>query len=128
MGPTLENRMIKFFRYFASPVVQRFRRNRNLRSFYRELKRFKSLNTSPRLPVAGELRPYLDDRTSATSFDAHYIYHPAWAARVVKSINPNKHIDISSTLSFCTMLSAFIDTEFYDYRPAMLSLDDLTCS
>lgn len=72
-----------------------------------------------------DLYPCLGDKTSETAFEPHYIYHPAWAARVLKKINPKKHIDISSTLHFCSMLSAFIPTEFYDYRPAKLFLDNL---
>jgi SAM-dependent methyltransferase len=73
----------------------------------------------------GDVRPYLEDKTTFTGFDAHYVYHPAWAARMVKKINPAVHIDISSTLHFCTQLSAFIPVRFYDYRPALLSLDNL---
>ncbi len=70
---------------------------------------------------------FYDERTLTTNFDAHYIYHPAWAARIVKKINPEFHIDISSTLHFCSQLSAFIPVRFYDYRPALLTLDQLTC-
>jgi len=70
--------------------------------------------------------PQLYDKTAETNFDRHYIYHPAWAARIVKKINPEKHIDISSTLSFCSIISAFIPVEFYDYRPADLSLTNFT--
>jgi len=69
----------------------------------------------------------LNDKTATTGFDRHYIYHPAWAARILKATSPNKHIDISSTLHFSTILSAFIPTDFYDYRPAVLSLTDLNC-
>lgn len=72
--------------------------------------------------------PCLGDKTDFTGFDRHYVYHPAWASRIVKKINPAKHIDISSTLHFCSMLSAFIPTEFYDYRPANLVLSDLSSS
>lgn len=70
---------------------------------------------------------FYNERTLTTNFDAHYIYHPAWAARIVKKINPEFHIDISSTLHFCSQLSAFIPVRFYDYRPALLTLDQLTC-
>ncbi len=69
--------------------------------------------------------PCLDDKTAITPFDRHYIYHPAWAARIIKEVNPEKHIDISSTLHFCSVLSAFIPVDFYDYRPANLSLSNL---
>lgn len=70
--------------------------------------------------------PCLNDNTGNTEFDRHYIYHPAWAARILANIKPRKHIDIGSSLSFCTMLSAFIPVAFYDYRPAELSLSGLS--
>lgn len=71
-------------------------------------------------------QPQLYDNTPETEFDAHYIYHPAWAARIVKQINPEFHVDISSTLAFSSILSAFIPIHFYDYRPANLTLSNLT--
>jgi len=70
--------------------------------------------------------PRLKDKTATTPFDAHYIYHPAWAVRIVKKINPKFHIDISSTLSFSTIISAFIPVRFYDYRPANIQLEGFT--
>src|ERR1700761_1496134 len=70
--------------------------------------------------------PCLDDNTTNTNFDRQYIYFPAWAVRIIKKTNPEVHVDISSTLHFCTMLSAFIPVKFYDYRPANLILDNLT--
>jgi hypothetical protein len=70
--------------------------------------------------------PCLYDNLPSTNFDRHYVYHPAWAARIVRRNNPPLHIDISSSLHFCTMLSAFIPVEFYDYRPANVVLSYLT--
>ncbi len=69
----------------------------------------------------------LDDNTGSTGFDPHYLYHPAWAARCVRKINPAKHIDISSKLDFVTITSAFVPVEFYDFRPADVHLDGLAC-
>ena len=69
--------------------------------------------------------PCLNDNTEKTKFDAHYIYHPAWAARILTQTKPEKHIDISSTLNFCAIVSAFIPLEFYDFRPAKLNLNNL---
>lgn len=120
--------MIKSLKRLATPIVHHFRRKRKLKLFYNDLEAFKKLDTGKRLAVSKDLFPVLDDRTSTTDFEPHYTYHPGWAARVVKAIGPKKHIDISSALTFCTTLSAFIKTEFYDYRPAMLSLDNLTCA
>lgn len=71
------------------------------------------------------LHPILIDKTSTTHFEPHYTYHPAWAARIVANSGPKKHVDISSTLAFSTIVSAFMPVEFYDYRPATLNLDGL---
>lgn len=70
--------------------------------------------------------PCLSDATSDTPFEPHYLYHPAWAARVLQQIRPKKHVDISSTLTFCSIVSAFIPVDFYDYRPANLKLSGLS--
>ena len=69
--------------------------------------------------------PCLDDRTSDTGFDRHYIYHTAWASRVVAEMNPDKHVDIGSSIYFATGISAFVPVEFYDYRPANIELKNL---
>ncbi|MBC7913680.1 MAG: DUF268 domain-containing protein [Pyrinomonadaceae bacterium] len=109
----------KIFRIIRQPQTE-------LMSFYNQLSRFKKLDSLKRFPINKEdLYPCLNDNTNSTNFDAHYIYHPAWAARIVKKIDPEFHIDISSTLHFCTLLSAFIPVKFYDYRPAILSLNNL---
>ena len=59
-----------------------------------------------------DLFPCLNDDKNFIPFDSHYIYHTAWATRIIKIINPEEHIDISSTLHFCKILSAFIKTKF----------------
>lgn len=69
--------------------------------------------------------PCLDDATETTGFDRHYTYHPAWAARVLARTRPAEHIDISSTLSFCTLVSAFVPIRFFDFRPAPIVLSGL---
>jgi hypothetical protein len=69
--------------------------------------------------------PILTDKTPTTDFEPHYLYHPAWAARVLAQTRPDKHIDISSTVHFSAMVSAFLPVEFYDYRPAEIRLSNL---
>lgn len=69
--------------------------------------------------------PCVSDKTPTTGFDKHYIYHPAWAARVLSKTKPHEHVDISSILYFSSIISAFIPTRFYDYRPPNLVLDNL---
>lgn len=92
-------------------------------------KNFKELSqkTGNRFPVFwDDVFFILDENTRNTHFDAHYVYHPAWAARILAKTKPEFHVDISSTLHFCSMVSAFIPVKFYDYRPAKLELSDLT--
>lgn len=66
-----------------------------------------------------------NENTSQTYFDKHYVYHIAWAIRKLKEINPQKHIDISSSLYFSVTASAYYPIEFYDIRPPQLILDNL---
>ncbi len=73
----------------------------------------------------GDLWPCLNDKTPETDFERHYIYHVAWAARCVRKIAPQRHVDIASRLFFPAILSAFVPTDFYDYRPADIVLSDL---
>jgi SAM-dependent methyltransferase len=71
--------------------------------------------------------PCFGEATAKTAFNAHYTYHPAWAARVLSSTPPVKHIDIGSSLSFISLVSAFIPVDFYDYRPASIDISNLKC-
>lgn len=70
--------------------------------------------------------PRLLDATTVTPFDPHYVYHPAWAARIIAETKPAKHVDIASLLAFPTIVSAFVPVEYYDYRPAELRLSGLS--
>lgn len=71
--------------------------------------------------------PCLFDSTVTTGFDRHYVYHTAWAARQLADTRPKEHIDIGSSLYFVALVSSFVPTRFYDYRPAELSLSGLSC-
>ncbi len=116
------NRYLLPLRYtYFHPKYQRF---------MAEFRQFRRMSEGPaqRFEVRWSSRfPCLDDRMNVTAFDPHYTYHPAWAARVIAAIRPAKHIDIGSTLTFCTMISAIVPVEFYDIRPAKLNLTNLEC-
>lgn len=70
--------------------------------------------------------PCLKERHAESGFDRHYVYHTAWAARCVASKHPEYHVDISSSLYFCSIVSAFVPVRFYEFRPPALSLENLT--
>src|SRR5436190_5925386 len=97
--------------------------------FKRQFETFRELAAAAgsRLNVAWEDRyPCLNDNTPGTEFDRHYIYHCAWAARLLARTRPASHTDISSSLYFCAIASAFVPIRFYDYRPASLELSNLS--
>jgi SAM-dependent methyltransferase len=98
-------------------------------SFVREFLTFKRLaaGKTQRFSLSWKDRlPFLNDKTTSTAFDRHYVYHTAWAARVLAETRPASHVDISSFLYFSTMVSAFVPVRFYDYRPADVRLSGLT--
>jgi len=98
-------------------------------AFRREFKEFVRMSNEigRAAPRNADLYPITNERTPTTGFDSHYLYHVAWAARVLAKTRPQKHVDISSSLNFCTTVSAFVPVEFYDYRPADVRLDGLDC-
>jgi len=98
-----------------------------MRSFRHDFEEFARLSSSQsRFQLAwADRSPCLTDRTPQTSFDAHYIYHCAWAARILSGIRPVYHVDLGSSLNFVTQVSAFIPMAFFDIRPPMIRLDGL---
>lgn len=109
-------------------MIPFLRKARQMVSFWIEFSKFKALmaRQEPRLTMLWADRyPCLNDRTAATGFDRHYVYHTAWAARVLAETRPPFHVDISSSLYFCTIASAFVPVRFFDYRPPRINLSDL---
>ena len=90
-----------------------------------ELSAFKKNNDHRFSVHTKDIYPCLKDKITKTPFDHHYTYHPAWAARILAQNRPKYHVDISSILSFSTIVSAFVPIRFYDYRPADLNLNNL---
>jgi len=90
--------------------------------FLKEKQQFVQLNDNRFTVHAKDIYPCLKDRVVFTPFDQHYIYHPAWAARILAKTRPEHHVDFSSILSFSSIVSAFVPVTFYDYRPAALQL------
>ena len=74
-----------------------------------------------------QMRPCLGDATATTAFDAHYVYHTAWAARRLHQHPAPLHTDIGSDLRFATLASAFQRLRFLDFRPAQVTLSNLEC-
>ena len=75
-----------------------------------------------------DTHPCLGDWTAHTPFDAHYFYQAAWLARRLAVNPPNKHLDIGSDVKLMGTISAFMPTEFMDYRPLNATLPGLECT
>lgn len=69
--------------------------------------------------------PCLGDWSTHTPFDAHYFYQGAWLARKVRP-GPGRHVDIGSSVLTISVLSAYVNTLFVDFRPLKTSLAGLT--
>ncbi|HTF03670.1 MAG TPA: DUF268 domain-containing protein [Bacteroidia bacterium] len=109
--------------------IRMYLKNKRAQSAFRKqltVFRESEAKTTRRFPLREEdLYPCLTDNTPFTGFDRHYVFHVAWACRIVQKVNPSVHIDFSSSLYFCTTVSAFVPTKFYDFRPAQLNLEGL---
>ena len=114
----LKNKIKKSIRFFLGPFI--------LKDFVKML--FLSRNNDKRFNISFKnIYPCIKDKTVKTGFDRHYVYHTSWAARKVREIDPKFHTDISSSLYFSGIVSAFVPVKFYDFRPADLGLDNLDC-
>lgn len=96
--------------------------------YWLELYRFwtEARRTGAMQPTLRRLKPILDEATAETAFDAHYVYHTAWAARILRDSRPEDHVDVGSMILFVSMVSAFMPIRHYDYRPPAVELDGLT--
>lgn len=72
-----------------------------------------------------DLQPCLGDWSAHTPFDAHYFYQGAWLARQLSATKPAQHVDVGSSVLTMSVLSAFANTIFLDYRPLNAALSGL---
>jgi len=99
--------------------------------FGAEFQRFSALSSEgPRARFRvdwDDCLPCLDDRTPGAGFDRHYVYHTAWAMRVLARCRPSAHVDVASSVYFAALASAFVPVRYYEYRPVDLHLSGLAC-
>ena len=117
--------MYEFIKRFPHKVRRAFVL---FQQFFTAVSQFRTLlaNERPRFSLTWKDRwLHLRDATATTGFDRHYVFHTAWAIRVVSDLRPAQHIDIASSLYFASSVSAFVPTRFIDFRPANLGLSGL---
>jgi len=67
--------------------------------------------------VLTDVYPCLADRLPHTPFDPHYFYQGAWLARRLSVTKPQFHVDVGSSVTMLSVLSAAVPIAFVDYRP-----------
>ncbi len=117
MTGSIERLLHKIRRFFSLAI-----RFHTVLQQYRELAKF----PAPRFSISWRDRwIHLRDATATTAFDRHYIFHTAWACRVLSEARPSEHVDVGSAVFFISSVSAFVPTRFIDFRPADLGLNGL---
>jgi hypothetical protein len=102
-----------------SKVFQRLSDYANFRHFIET-----SSNFDKRFEIHWSDRLFYRDGGADKHFDTHYIYHTAWAARILKSNPIPMHYDFSSSLYFSGIVSAYQPVTFLDIRPASLNISN----
>lgn len=69
--------------------------------------------------------PCVFDKTKATPVEPVYFYQDCWAASKIFSLNPDKHVDIGSSLKTIGIISQFVKTDMVDIRQIPVSLPNL---
>lgn len=69
--------------------------------------------------------PCVFDKTETTPVEPVYFYQDCWAASKIFSLNPDKHVDIGSSLKTIGIISQFVKTDMVDIRPIPVTLPGL---
>ena len=93
-------------------------------SFLFQFLKFSKFN--PKLILKMRFSPKLFDNRKKEPFDAHYLYHTAWATRVLKKTKPDLHYDFASDLRFITIISSFIKTIQFNLNIPTIKLSGLS--
>jgi len=121
--------MNRYLNYFKNKLRDILRTPIVLENYFRDyflfLKLSRKDNRGFRMGL-GNLYPCIRDNTKEVSSDFHYIYHPAWAARIIATTKPEFHIDVSSILYFSAIISAFVPVKYYEFRKVGINLSNLT--
>jgi len=117
--------------FLSRNLVQRWREGRvwalilGIPGFIRDWRRYR--RKGGKGAKLADWFPQIGDATSLTTFDPHYLYQSAWAARGIASAAPPFHVDVGSQIDLVAPLSGFVPVEFIDLRPLRMAVDGLQC-
>jgi len=92
--------------------------------YIKDLKKYKIKDPKEKL-INTNLYPIISDKTSSTSFDAHYFYHQLWAFEHILKRKPKEHVDVGSAYQLVGFVSKITKVTFIDIRPMQVSLKNL---
>ena len=127
-----KNKIIYSSFYFYNALVKQSKLNLikyflNMKWYFTELLNFIKMNNLKSKAKILSLMPYIDDKADNHKVDYVYFLQDAWAASKIFEINPNKHIDIGSSLKTMSIISQYIPVTFVDIRGADIELEGLNC-
>lgn len=76
---------------------------------------YKRLNSDENISIINS-KPALFDRVNKTPFDYHYVYQSYWSFQLIKSSNPDYHVDLGSQIQHLALLSLIVPIYFVDIR------------
>lgn len=120
--------LVKAFR-FVAPIIDPRKTWRGLREyprFFLEVFRYRRMMKAAQRKERWELYPSLHERTSTSSFDAHYCYMGFWATQRLAERPGDDHIDVASQISWVMNVAATRRVRFVDIRPFETYLPTLT--
>ncbi len=108
------------FRNFVNVarVRQEFGRWRDTHTrYFNDLRKYLDLTYQSGIKEPVELRPMLNEWTTETAFDSHYVYQGPWLFERLLQTKPTSHVDVASYIGYMGFISAVIPTTFIDIRP-----------
>jgi len=102
------------------PIVGVFFLPRYIRDWFA----YSRVNRGKKIKLADSY-PCLSDWVTKTPFDPHYYYQGAWLSRLLIKAKPERHVDVGSSVTMVSVLSASIPMIFVDYRPLQAGLTNL---
>lgn len=85
--------------------------------YYADLRKYLNLSKQSKLSENIVELPMVNDKTTTTGFDTHYVYQGPWAFEKLLATKPKKHIDVGSQINYMGFFSAVFPTDFVDIRP-----------
>ena len=97
--------VLRFKRAFIPPATNG---GRVTAAFAEQFSRFKEISRLDGRfePKQTDWFPFLNDNTTKTGFDPHYVLHTSWAARSLAKTKPEAHVSFGDSLYFVGIVSA----------------------